>query len=78
MQGISVQLHISFRNTLQFVSKIPSFDFKTTCYSFLKYHIFILEALQTYFRNTTYLFWKHHIFILEISQIYFRNTAELF
>jgi len=55
----SVQLHISFRNTLQFVSKIPSFDFKTTCYSFLKYHIFILEIPQIYFGNIADLFGKY-------------------
>jgi hypothetical protein len=51
--------HISFRNALQFVSKIPSFDFKTTCYSFLKHHIFILETPQIYFRNIADLFWKY-------------------
>lgn len=49
-------------------------DFKTTCYSFLKHHIFILEALQTYFRNIADLFWKHRKFILEIRRNGFRTT----
>ena len=59
---------------LHWHTKYLGFDLKTTCYSFLQHHIFILEALQTYFRNIAELFWKHRRIILEIRRNGFRTT----
>ena len=50
---------------LHWHTKNLGLDFKTTCYSFLKHHIFILEALQTYLKNIADFFWKHRRIILE-------------